>query len=170
MQLSRRAFLSVRRPPRESALRPPWAMAEPAFLEQCSRCGECIRLCPTGLLVLGSGSYPEADFTPGRAMAGCTFCGECRVACQPQALQQQPDIAPWSLRAVIGISCLAAQSVVCRTCGELCEAGAIRFPPRLGGVALPYVTADVCTGCGACLADCPTHAIRIHSIADQGVA
>jgi ferredoxin-type protein NapF len=60
----------------------------------------------------------------------------------------------------IGSECLAQRNVVCRTCGESCEQGAIRFSPRLGGVALPLLDNARCNDCGDCLVDCPTLAIR----------
>lgn len=156
-------------------MRPPWALDEAAFLARCTRCAACIEACPTDLLVKGSGGFPEADFTPGRAPAGCTFCGECLSVCRDGALTKIEGQLPWSLQAVFGESCLAARNVVCRTCGEACEMRAISFPPRLGGISLPQLSAAACTGCGACLADCPTQAIRLladssRSIATQGAA
>lgn len=64
--------------------------------------------------------------------------------------------------AVIGPACLAyAQNVVCRSCGDVCDAAALRFSPRLGGAALPVVLTERCTGCGACLPVCPTGAITL---------
>jgi ferredoxin-type protein NapF len=163
VQLSRRAFFGAARPGREEAMRPPWALTETQFLDVCTRCASCIEACPTGLLIKGGGGYPEADFTPGHAPAGCTFCEDCLRACKDKALLQQADQAPWGLSAAFTTDCLAQRNVVCRTCGESCELGAIRFPPILGGVAKPQLDAAACTGCGACLADCPTHAIRIVS-------
>jgi ferredoxin len=44
---------------------------------------------------------------------------------------------------------------------HLCEARAIAFPPRLGGCSLPQIDPARCTGCGACVAPCPTAAIEI---------
>lgn len=175
MQASRRAFFAIRRNGGGPAVRPPWALGEAEFLESCTRCAACIDVCPTRLLVKGSGGFPAADFTPGRAPEGCTFCGECLAACRDGALHKVEGQPAWSVQAVFGAACLAAQNVVCRTCGEACEARAISFPPRLGGVSLPQLTAAACTGCGACLADCPTQAIRVlpdssRSIATQGAA
>jgi ferredoxin-type protein NapF len=154
----------------EKAFRPPWAVAEAHFLECCTRCDECIRICPTGLLFAGGGGYPEADFRPGKVAEGCTFCGECLKVCQPAALHQQTGQAPWTYRASIGQACLARQGVVCRTCGEFCELGAIRFKPQLGGVSLPQLQLEACSGCAACLADCPTQAIYMNFFAQQGAA
>ena len=175
MQASRRAFFGIRRSGNASPVRPPWALAEAQFLESCTRCTACVDICPTHLLVKGSGGFPEADFTPGRAAEGCTFCGDCLSACRDGALKKIDGQAAWSLLAVFGEACLAAKKVVCRTCGEACDVRAISFPPRLGGVSVPQLNADACTGCGACLADCPTQAISLlpdssRSIATQGAA
>lgn len=158
MEEGRRAFLQGRRPSMAAApFRPPWAIAEPRFLDLCSRCNDCIDACPTDLLIQGAGGFPEADFNS----AHCTFCGDCRQACQTGALNPTPDIIPWSLLARIGEDCLPRQGVDCRTCGERCDIGAIRFAPRLGGPALPEIDAARCTGCGECVADCPTRAIAV---------
>lgn len=63
--------------------------------------------------------------------------------------------------ARIGEDCLARQQVVCRTCGEMCDVGAIRFVMQVGRVAQPEVLAEQCTGCGDCIADCPTLALAL---------
>lgn len=136
--------------------RPPWALAEAGFLDACTRCGACVDACPTGLLQAGMGGFPVADFAGG----DCDFCRRCATACQPGALRRT-ETRPWDLVAVIGDGCLAEQNVVCRTCGEACEANAIRFVPRIGGVAIPQLNIDNCTGCGQCLAPCPTRAIAM---------
>ena len=72
-----------------------------------------------------------------------------------------PAEAPGTPAAPIFISstCLAARRIECRVCGELCEAGAIRFRPTLGSVAQPVLDATTCTGCGDCVAPCPVGAI-----------
>lgn len=141
-------------------MRPPWASVEPVFLSSCSRCDACIDICPTSILIRADGGFPAVDFSFGE----CTFCGECVAHCAPRALVRTAEnVAPWALKASIGQACLAAAGVECRVCGESCPAGAIRFRPRLGGVALPQLDADVCTGCGACLAPCPTRAIVVQA-------
>lgn len=63
--------------------------------------------------------------------------------------------------AWIGEDCLARQQVVCRTCGEMCDVGAIRFVMQVGRVAQPEVLAEQCTGCGDCIADCPILALAL---------
>ena len=125
MDVSRRRFLGGR-PPGPAPFRPPWSVAEAAFLDRCSRCDDCLAACPTGLLKRGQGDTTQK---------------------------------PWSFGIVIGEGCLAAQNVECRVCGEACDADAIRFRPRIGGVPLPDVDNAACTGCGACIAPCPVVAV-----------
>jgi ferredoxin-type protein NapF len=136
-------------------------LPEAAFIENCTRCNRCIDACPTHLLSQGADAYPEADFTPGNTTEGCTFCGECVRTCQPAALWQQPGQRPWQLQIEFTGECLAERNVVCHICHESCELEAIHFPLALGGVSRPVLDAAACTGCGACLNDCPTQAIRI---------
>jgi len=137
--------------------RPPWALPESDFIDRCTRCNECITACPTHILVAGDGGYPTIDFREGE----CTFCGDCVASCQPEALLRAEEQEAWPYRAVISADCLPRQGVECRVCGDFCDARAIRFPPRLGGSPLPDVDGSRCTGCGACVAPCPTAAIAI---------
>jgi ferredoxin-type protein NapF len=159
MDLQRRLFLRGRPTVRQAtpAPRPPWAVAETAFVEACTRCNACIAACPEGILVRGDGDYPEVRFST----TGCTACGRCADACEPRVLLRQPGQAPWSWRVSISSACLAQHQVECRVCGEMCDAGAIRFKPTLGGVTSPALDLSLCTGCGACVAPCPTQAIAM---------
>jgi ferredoxin-type protein NapF len=150
--LTRRGFLTGRRARGRPAM--PWALPEDEFLARCTRCNACVDACPERIVVRGSGGFPEVHFAKG----GCTFCGRCADACAPRALDRALG-EPWALKAAIGERCLARQRVVCRSCGERCEARAIRFVPALGGAADPQVDRDRCTGCGACVAACPVSAI-----------
>lgn len=157
VDLARRGFFRGRPRP-QAQIRPPWALAEDAFVDRCSRCNDCLAACPTRILIAGDGGYPTVDFGRGE----CTFCSACVEACQPQALfKQSPEAAPWALKAVVGDSCLPRHGVECRVCGEHCDASAICFRPRLGGSSLPEIDNERCTGCGACAAPCPTRAISL---------
>lgn len=69
--------------------------------------------------------------------------------------------APRKPVAVAADRCLARLGIVCRTCGDACEPRAIRFPPRLGGVAVPVLDVEACTGCGECVQLCPAVAISL---------
>ncbi len=148
-----RGDFSARRTPQ----RPPWALPEDSFVDACSRCGACVPVCPTHVIVVVRG-YPEVDFNRGE----CTFCGACALACKDGALPRADAQAlPWNIKAQIADTCLARRGVECRICGDPCPVSAIRFSPRLGGPPLAEVDAAACTGCGACAAPCPADAISI---------
>jgi len=158
--VSRRQFLRGKLSRRPTPLRPPWSGAERDFLVRCTRCGDCQSACPTRIIVVGDGGFPEVDFRRGE----CTFCAACVEACAPQALATRDADGirqPWRLKAHVGDACFARHGVVCRTCGDQCAPGAIRFPLTAGAVARPEVSTANCTGCGACLAPCPANAITL---------
>lgn len=155
--LDRAQFLRGDFKGRRSPRRPPWALAEARFVEVCSRGGACIAACPEKILEKGRGGFPQIEFAQGE----CTFCRECLKVCKSGALGSGGDDPPWLLKAHVLPECLAFAQVVCRTCGEHCPVGAIRFPPVVGGVAHPLVNTATCTGCGACYAPCPKQAIRL---------
>jgi ferredoxin-type protein NapF len=64
------------------------------------------------------------------------------------------------LTVAVGDGCLARRHIVCRSCGEICDADAIRMSPGLNGVAVPVIVADRCTGCGDCIDICPAQALH----------
>lgn len=151
----RRQLLRGRLAARPSPIRPPWAVELPAFLDKCSRCGDCIKQCETGILIKGDGGFPEVDFSNGE----CTFCEACVRSCQTGALKLTD--APWRLRAVVSDRCLAVQGVVCMTCRDQCPELAIDMRPKVNQPAIPQIDLQRCTGCGACYSPCPTHAIQL---------
>lgn len=160
MDMARRSFLRGRPGEPGAVLRPPWALPEAEFTARCTRCGDCLPACPTGLLHAGPGNFPIADFSS----SCCNFCGDCVAACQTGALAHEVS-PPWSLSVSFNDACLTRQGVVCRSCGDACDARAIAFRPRPGGVAQPELDAAACTGCGECLTVCPTRAITIGRLA-----
>jgi ferredoxin-type protein NapF len=144
---------------KQQILRPPWSVDEALFVELCTTCGDCIRVCPTGILTKGRGAYPVVDFTNGE----CEFCEKCVAACKPLALRynNEPGEQSWQVKALISNKCLAQQGIVCRSCAEQCEPRAIVFTLSAGSAPQPLITIDKCTGCGACLSSCPVNALSI---------
>lgn len=148
-------------------LRPPWAVSETAFTAACDRCRDCVNACPEQIIRVGDGGFPEVDFAAG----GCSFCGECLHACGGKALQGDTRHGtPWTLVAQFGSTCLARRAVICRSCAEACDEGAIRFRLRVGGAAEPELHSDRCTGCGYCAKVCPVRALEVQASARPAAA
>ena len=159
--LQRRAFLRGRSPKfNKAAIRPPWTLPVADFVESCERCDDCAEACPEKIIFKGDGGYPEIDFSRGE----CTFCGKCVESCKADAfdtsIERSADNA-WDLIVEVLPNCLSMNQVMCRACGDHCDAGAIRFQLKLGGNADPLIDDALCTGCGACLYVCPNKSIEI---------
>ena len=137
-------------------LRPPWAIAEDRFGDTCTRCGDCVRECPTNVIKLADGGFPEMDFSA----AGCDFCEVCVSVCEPGALDRKIQ-PPLNLVANLNDNCFSARGVICRACGEVCDSRAIRFQQVVGGVTHVSIEFSACTGCGECVSICPAHSISI---------
>lgn len=161
VQVSRMQFLRGDFKGKETPLRPPWAIDESLFLEICNNCGECITQCPTHIIKQARANYPVVDFKSGE----CLFCEQCVDACKPHALLKTQHNKPWSIKASIKKdACIAYKGVECRSCYDPCDARAIKMPPRLGGISIPIISTDKCTGCGACFSICPVQAVTMGSI------
>ena len=155
--ISRRQLLHGDISGRRTPIRPPWAIEESAFVEQCNECGDCITHCPIGAVERGSGNLPVINFSRNE----CLLCGDCATACTSGALKKHGD-APWTVKAFIDQKiCLAHQGVECRSCQDPCEARAIQMPPQRGGISVPQLHTESCTGCGACFSVCPVSAISM---------
>jgi MauM/NapG family ferredoxin protein len=142
---------------REYSLRPPGALPEKQFFETCSRCAECVRVCPAQCIKLdptgergGGLPYIEIDAMP------CVVCDglKCMHACPTGALAPVPlgDIdmgtAVWNEQV-----CVRKRGEDCTICIDQCP---------VGSVAIELVGNDVqvhpqgCIGCGVCQFYCPT--------------
>ena len=143
----------------DEILRPPWALQEADFVEQCDRCDACLKACPSKIIKRGRAGFPEVDFKN----AGCDFCEACVNHCHTSALSlsnnNQSDA--WQLTSFIKNNCLSENGVVCRACGDVCETQAIQFKMIVGGSALLEMATEKCNGCGECVSLCPVHAIEI---------
>lgn len=161
MDLARRSFI-LGHAPTVPATRPPWSRQN-SVLGACSGCGECVDACPVGIIVIGAGRLAEINL----AHHECTFCGECAQACPEDVFDTA--IQAFDHVALFGEECLAQADIECRACQDACPESAIRFRPRLGGPSVPELSEADCSGCGACIAPCPTKAIDMASAVQEAV-
>ena len=145
-------------------VRPPYSLPEAEFAVACDRCDACVEACPTHVISKDTGGYPVLQFKT----AACEFCGACSEACPTGALDQA-RARQWNAIAEIKSSCLSLNGITCRSCDEICEAGAIRFQLMTEGRALPLVDSQRCTGCGACAMCCPNNSIEVRYASTQEV-
>lgn len=141
---------------------PPWAPGPQDFKQLCNGCGDCVSHCENSILIL-RGGYPVVDFSRGP----CSFCGACARSCSRKALHYDRGRHPWNLLFFITPDCLMQNSVVCSTCREQCDRGAIVLPRTINNSQKPVVIADKCNGCGACFRSCPVGAIAFQTIPDR---
>lgn len=143
-------------------LRPPGALDEARFPGVCVRCGNCVRVCPTGILRHDTASVagflaPVASFRSGYCREDCARCGQ---VCPSGAIARLPLAAkrtrPMGLAQVdMGLCALGN--------GRECSACILRCPYEAITTAFnwdDYTTAlrvdpARCPGCGACELACP---------------
>lgn len=161
--INRSAVLPADTKPRlwSRLLRPPGALAEQRFNATCTRCGQCLQVCPTKVLVpSGLEAGIEGLWTPrfvpcrGPVPGRCMFCMACVQVCPTGALDQVPPETVRLGRAEINRSqCLAwAKGTQCLLCVETCPKFAITID-KTG--KHPVIDAEKCNGCGSCEAHCP---------------
>ncbi|WP_455217831.1 ferredoxin-type protein NapG [Kaarinaea lacus] len=149
-----------------TAIRPPGALDEEAFLGACLRCGLCVRDCPYDVLELAGFAQPVPTGTPffeARKVA-CEMCEDipCVKACPTGSLDHgltNIDDARMGIAVLLDQeNCIAYRGLRCEVCFNICplKGKAIsierRHNERSGKHALfiPVVHSDKCTGCGKC--------------------
>ena len=147
---------SLLRPVEANPLRPPGALEEDEFLARCSRCGRCIKACPSKCL-------KEMPFSSGAALfltpmivpreARCELTQDCQKVCPTGAISQLSVE-----KTVIGLAeidqsrCIGwAEGKLCLICQEQCPQQAIDADSH----DRPSVITEHCVGCGACENACP---------------
>ena len=150
-------LLAIARSDDRTSIRPPGFHPD-RFKELCRDCRSCVDVCTEGIIVTDAKGRAELDFSRGH----CTFCGACSESCPTGALQSV-YMQDWPWRANITSSCLSLNGVECRSCQDACDERAIGFRLGTGGQAIPKLEADICTGCGSCVASCPVGAIEFET-------
>jgi MauM/NapG family ferredoxin protein len=167
-------------------VRPPGARPEGEMLALCSRCGQCMKVCPTNVLQPAiSRAGLEGVFTPQMdyRRAYCDWaCAECSKVCPTGAIM--PLALEVKRKTRIGRAyidrdrCIPwADYKTCLVCQELCpipdkaillrEIEVLDPLGRTVRLGRPEVVADRCIGCGICENACPvphSSAINVRAI------
>lgn len=171
------------RPLRGRALvRPPGALPEEEFLERCVRCGECMKVCLTGVIQPALGEAgpaglwtPVLDFRRGYCQYACTLCGQvCPTGAIRRLTLEEKVLTRIGLAHIDRDRCLPwAHGIPCIVCEEHCPVpgkairirqGQVETPEGRRRVGLPVLEPSKCIGCGICEFKCPVEdepAIRV---------
>ncbi len=153
-------------------LRPPGALPEPRFLETCSRCGECVKVCPAEAIKLDptSENGKGAPYIDANVMA-CVACDSlaCMNNCPTGALVPTPlmqikmGTAVWREHL-----CVRSRGESCEKCVDICPMGTAAIDRVDNQIVVKPLA---CIGCGLCQQHCPTDpkAINVIPIAARNV-
>jgi ferredoxin-type protein NapF len=158
----------------EAPLRPPGAVAEGIFAGLCTRCGNCVRACPSRVIHPDTGQAGLAGLLAPVLQYRRDYCREDCRACTdvcPSGAIQKLDLEQ-KRRYVIGealvdgsICLVTSGQKDCDACVRSCPFEAIEMKwDEEQYVAYPLVDAAKCNGCGACEVACPTLDVKAISV------
>jgi ferredoxin-type protein NapG len=138
-------------------LRPPGSLTEEQFRTQCSRCGDCVRACPSHCIKIDwSGDKGEGVPYIDPDEMSCVLCVElaCMHACPTGALQPiLIDFIDMGVAVWHESTCLRSAGQDCTICVDACPVGARALVVADDG---KVNVREGCTGCGMCQHVCPT--------------
>lgn len=155
-----------------SFIRPPGSVEKNLFNFLCTRCGSCIKSCPSKILVhrkdiddAVSWMTPEVSFKNSYCIEDCNLCSQ---VCPSGAITlfdvAAKNILKIGVAEVLPHDCLLTQNKECDRCKAVCKYEAIKIGALDEYDAIPIIDHDKCTGCGACFVVCPTETIIINSL------
>ncbi|MDL2324837.1 RnfABCDGE type electron transport complex subunit B [Ruminococcaceae bacterium OttesenSCG-928-A16] len=121
----------------------------------CLGYGDCVVACKFDAIEVEDG-VARVDMTK------CTGCGACATACPKRVIwireeSEKPVVmcANHQRGAITRKACTAG-CISCMKCEKVCPSGAIKVRDNVARIDL-----DKCTGCRACVNECPVRAITV---------
>lgn len=152
--------------PKPEFIRPPGALPEDEFLDKCTRCNECVKICPEESIMKFVGDGMPNHLTPILQLrkSACILCEDfpCIKVCKPKALILPPSPKEVKMGAAVINTKLChawADGMDCDYCIKECP-----FPNEaiyLNDKRQPVVNKEMCTGCGLCEHICPSRQAAI---------
>jgi ferredoxin-type protein NapF len=157
-------------------LRPPGAVDERIIKGLCTRCGNCMRSCPHGIIRHDTGQHGVASIlTPVLSFAQ-DYCREDCIRCTrvcPSGALVGVDLEK-KAHIQIGLAqvdmnlCLLGEDRECSACMRWCPYNAIRYVFSEAEYTLvPVIDTAKCNGCGACEVACPTSPRKAISVLSE---
>ena len=156
-----------------NVIRPPAALDPVKLYSVCTRCGSCIKACPTRILtedvrLIAGFLTPKVLFEEGYCLE---TCNSCSVVCPSGAITLFRVEAKSQIRmGMAGINtkdCLLTRLKECDRCKAVCPYDAIEIKyEKNSSLMIPLISDQKCTGCGACKVICPTVCIEIVPLAE----
>jgi ferredoxin-type protein NapG/ferredoxin-type protein NapH len=143
----------------ERRFRPPGALPEVAFLAACSRCGECMPVCPVHAILAVPPAGGLAAGTPylDPKSQPCIACADmpCVKACPTGALTMPANGWTGHRLGVVEFvpeRCVTYRGQPCRVCVDACPIGEKALVQDEAGH--PVLKREGCVGCGVCVREC----------------
>ena len=142
--------------------RPPGAAPEVAFVAACTRCGDCIDVCPVHAIVKmpahgnGVGLAAGTPYIDPTSQA-CIACEDmpCAAACETGALTKVPwESVKMGVLELDPERCITFQGAECGVCARACPIGERAL--ALDASGHPVLKPEGCVGCGVCVTACVT--------------
>lgn len=149
-------------------LRPPAALEPVKLYSVCTRCGSCIKACPTRILtedvrITPGFLTPRVVFEDGYCLETCNSCG---VVCPSGAITsfivEAKSQIHMGLAEIKTKDCLLTSLKECDRCKAVCPYNAVEILQSAdNSTAVSVISGEKCVGCGACKVVCPVSCISV---------